>query len=94
MTLNSAFLPNVGPLEVAIVLVILLIIFGPKRIPAAFRSIGEAFRGFRDTVSDEEEDDGKNKEPAALPGASVDEVRSSGSGDQASTEKTGVRKDA
>jgi sec-independent protein translocase protein TatA len=67
-----ALLPNVGPLEVAIVLVILLIIFGPKRIPAAFRSIGDALRGFRDTVGGDEKDE---KDPAALneaPGEGAD----------------------
>ncbi|MGK2955958.1 MAG: Sec-independent protein translocase subunit TatA/TatB [Solirubrobacterales bacterium] len=49
------FLPNIGPLEIAIVLVIVIIILGPKRIPAAFKSLTDGFRNLRDSVSGEEE---------------------------------------
>jgi sec-independent protein translocase protein TatA len=76
VSFTIAFLPNVGPLEVAIVLVILLVIFGPKRIPAAFRSIGAAVRGFRDTVGGEEE---QEKRTAALEKPSADEAGQPGS---------------
>jgi sec-independent protein translocase protein TatA len=48
-------MPNIGPLELAIVLVIVIIILGPKRIPAAFKSLAAAFRNLRDSVSGEEE---------------------------------------
>lgn len=93
MTFSIAFLPNVGPLEVAIVLIILLVIFGPKRIPAAFRAIGDAFRGFRDTVGGEDED---VKDPAALPEPLPDASGPAGAGDKASGEgeKTGAKTDA
>jgi sec-independent protein translocase protein TatA len=88
-----AFLPNVGPLEVAIVVVILLIIFGPKRIPAVFRSIGDGLRGFRDTVGGEED---KDKDPAALPESSRDVGEPAEAGEQASAtgKKTGAKTDA
>ena len=33
-------MPNIGPLEIAVVLVIVLIIFGPKRLPELGRSMG------------------------------------------------------
>jgi sec-independent protein translocase protein TatA len=83
VNLNLALLPNVGPLEIAIVLVILLIIFGPKRIPAAFRSIGDALRGFRDTVGGDEEGE---KDPAALTDSSGNKAESAGPGKAASGE--------
>jgi sec-independent protein translocase protein TatA len=86
VNLNLALLPNVGPLEIAIVLVILLIIFGPKRIPAAFRSIGDALRGFRDTVGGDEEGE---KDPAALTEstkAEPDKSEPAGPGEAASAE--------
>jgi len=93
VTFSIAFLPNVGPLEVAIVLIILLVIFGPKRIPATFRAIGDAFKGFRDTVGGEDEE---VKDPAALPEPSRDTGAASGPGGQASGEgeKTGAKTDA
>jgi sec-independent protein translocase protein TatA len=81
VTSPFAFLPNIGPLEVAIVLLILIVIFGPKRIPAAFRSIGDALRGFRDTIGGEEED---VKEPAALADSSKEDGDPPASGDRGS----------
>lgn len=56
-------MPNIGPLELAIVAIIALIIFGPKRLPELGRSIGDGLREFKSSVSgenrdeDDEEDD-------------------------------------
>jgi sec-independent protein translocase protein TatA len=55
---------NVGPLELIIVLVIALVILGPKRLPEVGKSIGNGMREFKDAISstgkkdddDEEED--------------------------------------
>lgn len=54
MASSLAFLPSVGPLELVILLVILILIFGPKRIPQAARSVGRGLRNFRESVSGEE----------------------------------------
>jgi sec-independent protein translocase protein TatA len=45
-----------GPLEIVIILVIVLIIFGPKRLPDLGRSLGNGMREFKDSVT------GKDKE--------------------------------
>lgn len=42
---------GIGPLEIGIVLVIVLIIFGPKRLPQLGRSIGSGMREFKDAVT-------------------------------------------
>lgn len=52
-----AFLPNIGPLELAIVLVIAVLILGPKRIPAAAKSVGHGMRNFKNSLSGVEEPD-------------------------------------
>ena len=44
-------MPNVGPTELIIVLVIALLILGPKRLPAAGRSLGQGMREFKDSVT-------------------------------------------
>jgi sec-independent protein translocase protein TatA len=59
--------PNIGPLEIAIVLVIVLIIFGPKRLPELGRSMGRGIREFRGSVSGEHKDeDDADEKPAEL----------------------------
>jgi sec-independent protein translocase protein TatA len=42
---------NVGPLELIIVLVIALVILGPKRLPEVGKSIGNGMREFKDAIS-------------------------------------------
>ncbi|HEY0392379.1 MAG TPA: twin-arginine translocase TatA/TatE family subunit [Solirubrobacterales bacterium] len=46
-------MPNVGPFELAIVLIIALVVFGPKRLPELGRSLGKGIREFRGSVSGE-----------------------------------------
>ncbi len=54
-------MPNIGALEIAIILLIVLIIFGPKRLPDLGRSLGRGMREFKDSVTGK--DDGKEIEP-------------------------------
>jgi sec-independent protein translocase protein TatA len=49
-------MPTPGPLEIIIVLVIVLIVFGPKRLPDLGKSLGRGMREFKDSVT------GKDKE--------------------------------
>jgi len=49
-------MPNIGPLELAIVLIIALVVFGPKRLPELGRSLGKGIREFRGSVSGETPD--------------------------------------
>ena len=60
-----AFLPfNVGPWELILILVILLIIVGPGKLPQVGRSLGEALQNFRkakDEDADEDNDDKPGK---------------------------------
>jgi sec-independent protein translocase protein TatA len=50
-------MPNIGPLEIAVVLIIVLIIFGPKRLPELGRSMGRGIREFRSSIGGEKDDD-------------------------------------
>jgi len=40
-------MPFIGPWEIALILVIVLILFGPKKLPELARSIGDALRQYR-----------------------------------------------
>ena len=48
---------NVGPLELVIVLVIALVVLGPKRLPEAGKSLGRGMREFKDAISGHGKDD-------------------------------------
>jgi sec-independent protein translocase protein TatA len=43
--------PNIGPTELIIVLVIVLLIFGPKRLPGLGRQLGGGMREFKDSLT-------------------------------------------
>jgi sec-independent protein translocase protein TatA len=50
-------MPGIGPMELIVVLIIALIIFGPKKLPELGKSLGSGMRSFKDSVtgSDREE---------------------------------------
>ena len=43
---------NIGPLELLMILVIVLVIFGAKRVPEIGASIGKGIREFKRNISD------------------------------------------
>jgi sec-independent protein translocase protein TatA len=48
---------GIGPPELLIVLVIVLVIFGPKRLPGLGRSLGSGMREFKDSITGKGRDD-------------------------------------
>lgn len=58
-------MPNIGPMEIMIVLVIALVVFGPKRLPELGKSVGKGIREFRGSVSGEHPDP-DDKAPLAV----------------------------
>ncbi len=59
-------LGNIGPLEIIIVLIIALIVFGPKRLPELGNSLGKGIREFKDSVSGESHDEEPEQEAKAI----------------------------
>jgi sec-independent protein translocase protein TatA len=49
-------MPQIGPLEIIIVLIIVLVVFGPKRLPDLGRSLGRGMREFKDSVTGNDRD--------------------------------------
>lgn len=54
------------PMHLLIILVICLLIFGPRRLPELGKGLGEAIRGFRDGMKDS-----NNPPPPAAPTTSA-----------------------
>ena len=44
-------MPNIGPMEIIVVLIIALVVFGPKRMPEVGKSRGRGISEFRGSVS-------------------------------------------
>ena len=65
-------MPNVGPGEIVLLLLLALLLFGAKRLPEIGRSTGRAMREFKDSVSGKGGDDDDDAEPAELPGQTTD----------------------
>jgi sec-independent protein translocase protein TatA len=49
-------MPNVGPLEIVVVLIIALIVFGPKKLPDLGHSLGKGIREFKGSISGESDE--------------------------------------
>ena len=59
-------MPNVGPLEILLVLIVALVVFGPKRLPDLGHSLGKGIREFKGSVT------GESDEPARVETAPVE----------------------
>ena len=58
---------SIGLPEIAIVLLIVLVIFGPKRLPQLGRSLGSGMREFKDAVTGNRKDDDDDSPELAAP---------------------------
>jgi sec-independent protein translocase protein TatA len=48
---------NIGLPEIAIVLIIALLVFGPKRLPELGKSLGKGIREFKGSIGGHDDDD-------------------------------------
>ncbi len=58
--MGMSFITAPGPLELLVILVVALLVLGPKRLPEAARSVGRGMRELKDSlagVNDDDEDD-------------------------------------
>jgi len=75
-------MPSIGPLELVIVLLIVLVVFGPKRLPGLGRQLGSGMREFKDSITgkgskdDDEADDSRpaDRREAVEPAVAEPEV--------------------
>jgi sec-independent protein translocase protein TatA len=59
MSAFPAIVGPIGPLELGIILLIVIVVFGPKRLPGIGRSLGEGMREFKDSVTGKSQDQEK-----------------------------------
>ena len=75
-------MPSIGPLEIGLILVIVLVVFGPKRLPDLGRSLGSGMREFKDSITGNSKDD---DEPSKLTAPTAEEPDVAATSDDAVT---------
>jgi sec-independent protein translocase protein TatA len=83
---------GIGATELIIVLVIVLIIFGPKKLPQLGRSLGGGLREFKNSVSGKGGDD--DDEPDVIEGPDRSNVATAAAADDEETETARRQREA
>ena len=63
---------GIGIWELLILLLVLLLVFGPKRLPEMGRQLGKGMREFKDSVTGSGKDDDDDRYAPELPSADDD----------------------
>jgi sec-independent protein translocase protein TatA len=58
---------NIGPMELIIVLVIALLVIGPKKLPEVGKSLGRGMREFKESLSGYNRDDDDDEADVSPP---------------------------
>jgi sec-independent protein translocase protein TatA len=61
-------MPEIGIAGLVVILIVALLVFGPKRLPEIGRSLGKGMREFKDSITGSSDD-----EKTELPARSADE---------------------
>ena len=81
-------MPNIGVPELLIVLVIALVVLGPKKLPEVGRSLGKGMREFKDSIAgitDGSDDDEDHDERTGLPASTGSTTSSASTASSASS---------
>ncbi len=62
MIVLGIFLGIIGPWQIALIVVIVLLLFGGKKIPELMRGLGSGIKEFKDATKEEEKLEDKNPE--------------------------------
>jgi sec-independent protein translocase protein TatA len=61
------FVNNIGPMELVVVLIIALLVVGPKRLPEVGKSLGKGLREFKESISGENRGDDDDEADVSPP---------------------------
>jgi sec-independent protein translocase protein TatA len=75
-------MPSIGPLELGIILLIVLIVFGPKRLPGLGRQLGSGMREFKDSITGKDKDDDEDRDAFGEPAGRTTRGRLDASADE------------
>lgn len=58
-------MPNLGPLEIGLIVLVILLLFGATRLPKLGKSMGQSIRGFKSGLQEDPDDEKPAKAEAA-----------------------------
>jgi sec-independent protein translocase protein TatA len=76
---------GIGVWEILILLLVALLVFGPKRLPEMGRSLGRGMREFKDSISGHGDDDDRDRDRTLPPVAPEDEAVAASSRERETT---------
>jgi sec-independent protein translocase protein TatA len=71
---------NLGFTEIMMILVVVLLLFGAKRLPEVGASIGKGIREFKRSLTDTQDAITRTEDPASLPPRHIDNVQATPTG--------------
>lgn len=74
------------PMHLLVILVIVLIIFGPGRLPEIGKGLGESIRGFKKAMSGDDNDDVKET-PKEIPSQKAEEIKQGAAQEETTDQK-------
>ena len=66
-------MPNIGPLEIGLIVLVILLLFGATRLPKLGRSMGQSIRGFKTGLQEDAPLD-DDEQPAKVEAAKGDQT--------------------
>ena len=60
-------MPNIGPMEIIVVLIIALVVFGPKSLPELGKSLGKGINEFKGSISGDHDRDTTRRRSSSRP---------------------------
>ncbi len=63
--INTLFIGNLGLTEILVIALVILLLFGGKKIPELMKGLGKGVKSFKDGMNGKEEDDEPANKPTA-----------------------------
>jgi sec-independent protein translocase protein TatA len=64
-------MPNLGPTELIIILLIVVLLFGARKIPEIAKGLGKGIKDFKSAMKDEDKSDAKKPDDTDAPKSST-----------------------
>lgn len=78
---------GIGPLEIGVILIVVLLVFGPSKLPQLGEGVGKMLRGFKKEMKSMEEESGDKVADNDEPAGEIDVTPKGDDGDSGDKDK-------